>query len=139
MPNIHLSLADGVTKEDVLAYLNSPEVQAKYGLRISPGKCIFASYAELCRTGMEALGSWVGGGHNVVEERDALTAAAANRLKERLQHVDDLPRHHALNLLRKCWYPGPRRAICCEPCPQTKPSKVCGTSTTTSTPRLEGG
>ncbi len=30
LDDIHLSLADGVTKEDVLAYLNSPVVLANY-------------------------------------------------------------------------------------------------------------
>ena len=95
----------GVELADVLGFLESPAVKARYGLSFNALKCQQFDNDHLATEGAELLGSWVGGPDEEESSGSALTMEAATTLENSISILKMLPKHQALQLLRMCWHP----------------------------------
>ena len=105
LDDITIALKDGVTHQDVLDFLNQPEIIEKYGLRVNESKSWFMGFHDLVHTGHKLLGSWIGGPDNDTSGSRQLFVDALNRLHGIIPVLKMMPIQHGLCLLRLCYYP----------------------------------
>ena len=100
-----LVVKDGVSLQDVLDYLQTPEVANKYGLQVNPAKSSYTPGSTLLERGTDLLGSWVGGPADDTSPAVALILAAVKRLADRIHLLDPLSLHDRICILRSCFFP----------------------------------
>jgi hypothetical protein len=105
LDDISLFLRSGVTYEQLLAFLTSPEIVDKYNLFLNIVKTVCIPGEEMTDRGTDLLGSWAGGPDDASSPGSRLTLDATEKLKSRLALLKDIPAHDAFCLLRSCFAP----------------------------------
>ena len=108
LDDLVFALREGVSLQDVIAFLERPEIIARYGLLVNAAKCWIASRMEMETVGKGVLGTWVGGPDDESSAGSELTQKVAAIVRERLDVLENrstLSLQQKLIIARLCYYP----------------------------------